>query len=213
MSGSQAHSSSAQSREPLLTAAQIAKRFAVSQAWVYQAVADGRLPYRRLGREGGPVRFVASEIDARLETQRRGHHSFTRVCSGGKDRTGRGVAAIRNLARRLCGLRDISHVVKGMGSVAMRMSLIEIRSSSGASHPAPQARSRDGADADAKKGAVDGDRRPGSRMPTAGARRADRSMTPAAHFKGCLAYHANTRRGAEPLLRLLGARPACPSSS
>ena len=59
-------------QEPLLTAAQVAKRFSVSQGWVYQAVADGRLPYRRLGRDDGPVRFVSSEIDAWLETQRRG---------------------------------------------------------------------------------------------------------------------------------------------
>jgi len=72
MPGSQAHILSARSSEPLLTAAQLAKRFAVSQAWVYQAVADGRLPYRRLGRDDGPVRFVSSEIDAWLETQRRG---------------------------------------------------------------------------------------------------------------------------------------------
>jgi excisionase family DNA binding protein len=58
--------------EPLLTATQVAKRFSVSQAWVYQAVADGRLPYRRLGRDDGPARFVAAEIDAWLEEQRRG---------------------------------------------------------------------------------------------------------------------------------------------
>ncbi|HSD03948.1 MAG TPA: helix-turn-helix domain-containing protein [Gaiellales bacterium] len=58
--------------EALLTAAQLAKRFSVSQAWVYQAVADDRLPYRRLGRADGPVRFVSSEIDTWLEEQRRG---------------------------------------------------------------------------------------------------------------------------------------------
>ena len=61
-----------QTRESLLTASQVAKRFSVSQAWVYQAVTDGRLPYRRLGRDDGPVRFVATELDAWLETQRRG---------------------------------------------------------------------------------------------------------------------------------------------
>ena len=44
--------------EPLLTAAQVAKRLLVSQGWVYQAVADGRLPCRRPGRDDGPVRFV-----------------------------------------------------------------------------------------------------------------------------------------------------------
>jgi hypothetical protein len=38
----------------------------------HQAVADGRLPYRRLGRDDGPVRFVSSELDEWLETQRRG---------------------------------------------------------------------------------------------------------------------------------------------
>jgi excisionase family DNA binding protein len=56
--------------EALLTASQLAKRFAVSQAWVYQAVADGRLPHRRLGSADGPVRFVPSEIDTWLEEQR-----------------------------------------------------------------------------------------------------------------------------------------------
>ena len=61
-----------QSQEPLVTAAQVAKRFSVSQAWVYQAVADGRLPCRRLGRDDGPVRFVSAEIDAWLDEQRRG---------------------------------------------------------------------------------------------------------------------------------------------
>jgi excisionase family DNA binding protein len=51
----------------LLTASQLAKRFSVSQGWVYQAVADGRLPHIRLGRADGPVRFVSAEIDAWLE--------------------------------------------------------------------------------------------------------------------------------------------------
>ena len=72
MPASQAHDLSAHCSEPLLTAARIAKRFAVSQDWVFQAVAEGRLPYRRLGRNDGRVRFVSSEIDAWLETQRRG---------------------------------------------------------------------------------------------------------------------------------------------
>jgi hypothetical protein len=45
-----------------MTAAQVARRFSVTQAWVYQAVAHGRLPYRRLGRDDGPVRFVSSEL-------------------------------------------------------------------------------------------------------------------------------------------------------
>jgi len=44
-----------------MTAAQVARRFSVTQAWVYQAVAHGRLPYR-LGRDDGPVRFVSSEL-------------------------------------------------------------------------------------------------------------------------------------------------------
>jgi excisionase family DNA binding protein len=55
-----------------MTAAQVAKRLSVSQAWVHQAVADGRLPYRRLGRDDGPVRLSSTELDAWLETQRRG---------------------------------------------------------------------------------------------------------------------------------------------
>jgi excisionase family DNA binding protein len=72
MPGPRPNNHSGASSEPLMTAAQVAKRFSVSQAWVYQAVADGRLPYRRLGRDDGPVRFVSSELDAWLETQRRG---------------------------------------------------------------------------------------------------------------------------------------------
>jgi excisionase family DNA binding protein len=55
----------------LLTASQLARRFSVSRNWVYQAVEDGRLPYRRLGQDG-PIRFVSAEIDEWLETQRRG---------------------------------------------------------------------------------------------------------------------------------------------
>jgi predicted DNA-binding transcriptional regulator AlpA len=57
--------------EVLLTASQLVERFAVSRAWVYQAAANDRLPYRRLGTDG-PVRFVSSEIDAWLDEQRRG---------------------------------------------------------------------------------------------------------------------------------------------
>jgi len=72
MPAAPAHNHSARSSDPLLTAAQVAKRFSVSQAWVYQAVSDGRLPYRRLGRDDGPVRFVSSELDAWLETHCRG---------------------------------------------------------------------------------------------------------------------------------------------
>jgi excisionase family DNA binding protein len=56
--------------ETLLTASELARRFSVSQGWVYQAVADGRLPHIRLGRPDGPVRFVGSDIDAWLEAQR-----------------------------------------------------------------------------------------------------------------------------------------------
>jgi excisionase family DNA binding protein len=62
---------SAEPGEVLLTASQVARRLSVSRNWVYQAVEDGRLPYRRLG-PGGPIRFVASEIDEWLDAQRRG---------------------------------------------------------------------------------------------------------------------------------------------
>jgi predicted DNA-binding transcriptional regulator AlpA len=57
--------------EALLTASQLARRFAVSRNWVYQAVADDVLPHRRRG-EDGPIRFVAAEIDQWLDAQRRG---------------------------------------------------------------------------------------------------------------------------------------------
>jgi excisionase family DNA binding protein len=57
--------------ETLFTASQVARRFSVSRNWVYQAVEDGRLPYRRLG-PGGPIRFVGAELDEWLDAQRRG---------------------------------------------------------------------------------------------------------------------------------------------
>ena len=57
--------------EALLTASQLAERFAVSRNWVYQAVADDVLPHGRLG-EDGPIRFIAAGIDAWLDQQRRG---------------------------------------------------------------------------------------------------------------------------------------------
>jgi excisionase family DNA binding protein len=57
--------------EVLLTASQVARRLSVSRNWVYQAVEDGRFPYRRLC-PGGPIRFVASEMDEWLDAQRRG---------------------------------------------------------------------------------------------------------------------------------------------
>ena len=54
------------SSQSLLTASQLVRRFAVSRNWVYQAVADDVLPHVRLGEEG-PIRFVATEIDAWLD--------------------------------------------------------------------------------------------------------------------------------------------------
>ncbi len=60
-----------ESHDALLTASQLAERFAVSRNWVYQAVADDLLPHRRLGQDG-PIRFVATEIDEWLDAQRRG---------------------------------------------------------------------------------------------------------------------------------------------
>jgi len=62
---------SADRGEVLLTASQLARRLSVSRNWVYQAVEDGRLPYRRLG-PGGPIRFVSAEIDEWLDAQRPG---------------------------------------------------------------------------------------------------------------------------------------------
>ena len=59
-----------QPAEPLIIAAHLAKRLAISQAWVYQAVKDGRLPHRRLGSLDGQVRFFPSEIDTWLDEQR-----------------------------------------------------------------------------------------------------------------------------------------------
>lgn len=49
----------------------VARRLSVSRSWVYDAAADGRLPSVRLGGADGPLRFVAEDIDAWLDEQRR----------------------------------------------------------------------------------------------------------------------------------------------
>ena len=42
----------------------------VSRSWLYQAAADGRIPHLRLGRDDGPVRFVATDIEQSLTDAR-----------------------------------------------------------------------------------------------------------------------------------------------
>ncbi len=55
----------------LLRPADISRRLSVSRSWVYDAAADGRLPSIRLGGADGPLRFVAEDVDAWLDEQRR----------------------------------------------------------------------------------------------------------------------------------------------
>lgn len=55
----------------LLRPADVSRQLNVSRSWVYDAAADGRLPFVRLGSADGPLRFVAEDIDAWLDEQRR----------------------------------------------------------------------------------------------------------------------------------------------
>jgi excisionase family DNA binding protein len=48
----------------------VARRLGVSRAWVYDAARDGRIPSVRIGGEGGPVRFIESDLDAWIEQAR-----------------------------------------------------------------------------------------------------------------------------------------------
>lgn len=53
---------------PLLTVEQVCALLAVRKSWVYQAVAEGRIPHVRLG-ERGPVRFRPEELEQWLSRQ------------------------------------------------------------------------------------------------------------------------------------------------
>lgn len=49
-----------------------ARRLNVSRGWLYKACRDGKVPHVWLGGEDGLLRFDPDEIDAWIETQRRG---------------------------------------------------------------------------------------------------------------------------------------------
>ena len=55
----------------LLKPSEIASYLGVSRSWVYGAAKAGRIPCVRLGGEGGPLRFVPSDIERWLESARR----------------------------------------------------------------------------------------------------------------------------------------------
>lgn len=54
----------------LLKPNDVAKKLAVSRAWVYEAARTGRIPSVRIGGEDGPLRFVPEDIDAWLAEAR-----------------------------------------------------------------------------------------------------------------------------------------------
>lgn len=54
----------------LLKANDVAKRLAVSRAWVYEAARTGRIPAVRIGGDDGPLRFVPDDIDRWLADAR-----------------------------------------------------------------------------------------------------------------------------------------------
>lgn len=54
----------------LLKPNDVARRLAVSRSWVYEAASAGRIPFVRIGGEGGPLRFVPEDIDAWLADSR-----------------------------------------------------------------------------------------------------------------------------------------------
>lgn len=54
----------------LLKPNDVAKKLAVSRAWVYEAARTGRIPSVRIGGEDGPLRFVPEDIDEWLAEAR-----------------------------------------------------------------------------------------------------------------------------------------------
>jgi excisionase family DNA binding protein len=54
----------------LLRPNDVARMFAVSRAWVYEAARTGRIPSVRLGGDDGPLRFVATDLEHWLAQSR-----------------------------------------------------------------------------------------------------------------------------------------------
>ena len=55
----------------LLRPSDVATKLCVSRAWVYAAAEQGRIPAIRLGGEGGPLRFVAEDVEEWLDEARK----------------------------------------------------------------------------------------------------------------------------------------------
>lgn len=55
----------------LLRPNDLARRLAVSRAWVYEAAKSGRIPSVRIGGVDGPLRFVPDDIEQWLAEARR----------------------------------------------------------------------------------------------------------------------------------------------
>jgi excisionase family DNA binding protein len=77
----------------LLKANDVARRLAVSRAWVYEAARTGRIPSVRIGGEDGPLRFVPDDIDQWLADARAEWSPAVRrrlgTSAGGGDRRSR----------------------------------------------------------------------------------------------------------------------------
>ncbi|MGN6869603.1 MAG: helix-turn-helix domain-containing protein [Solirubrobacteraceae bacterium] len=56
----------------LLKPNDLARRLAVSRAWVYEAAKSGRIPSVRIGGADGPLRFVPEDIERWLTEARAG---------------------------------------------------------------------------------------------------------------------------------------------
>lgn len=56
--------------QKLLKPTEVADRLSVSRAWVYDAAKVGRIPAIRVGGKDGPLRFVAEDVERRLNDAR-----------------------------------------------------------------------------------------------------------------------------------------------
>lgn len=58
--------------ERLLRPSEVTALLGVSRSWLYEAAKNGRIPSVRLGGEGGPLRFIESDVLAWLSRAREG---------------------------------------------------------------------------------------------------------------------------------------------
>jgi excisionase family DNA binding protein len=61
---------SAHHKPALLKPSDVAVKLAVSRTWLYDAAKAGRIPSIRVGGEGGPLRFVAEDLERWLAEAR-----------------------------------------------------------------------------------------------------------------------------------------------